>query len=181
MILNSIEHEFFLVNIGLNFFSRYIDPPKLYSLLSVVVINIRRRSPMILEFNVVPLKGWLWTPSFLDPGPQGQPTPIGPYFQTQDGLKLEDLFLKLRGVHSWVKIIEIWQENDATLMPLRFFKSWTQTQVLVNSLDPKLCSQPIRSLNFKVSLVLDPSVNLPLTNVQHVSKFHMGILQHDWL
>ena len=56
---------------------------------------------------------------------------------------------------------EIWWKSDATLAPLHFFC----TLVLDRSGDDvglKFCSGQIGSLDFGVSLVLDPSVDPPL-------------------
>ena len=41
------------------------------------------------------------------------------------GPRLEDWFLKLGGVFSWLGTMEIWWESDATVAPLHFFIPWT--------------------------------------------------------
>ena len=91
-------------------------------------------------------------------GKSGSTTPLhGPYFQTHDW------FLKLGGAFSWVRTSEIWQESDATLAPLHSFIPWTWTWTLVQTpCDQFFCSQSIGSLDFGVSVVLDPKVNPPL-------------------
>ena len=50
-------------------------------------------------------------------------------FGLKIGPKLEDWFLKLGEVLSWVGTSKILQESDATLMPLHFFISRTKTLV----------------------------------------------------
>ena len=60
-----------------------------------------------------------------------------------------------------MRTIEIWRECDATLVPCcHFFVCHTvNSNPNVNSFGPKFGSSP--SLDFRVSLVLDPSVNSP--------------------
>ena len=97
----------------------------------------------------------------LHPSNLGSKTPLNrPYFQLEIGHKLEDWFLTL-GVFSRSGTTEIWQESHARLKPLCFLIPWTPI-FSVNSLGPKHCYQPIRSLikpRFGVPLVLDHSVN----------------------
>ena len=79
------------------------------------------------------------------------------------GLKLQyqsqDLFSYYEDFLFWMWVVQVSRKNDVTLAPLCF--SYLGSGSQCNSLGPRFCSQPIRSINFGVSLVLGPSVNPP--------------------
>ena len=85
-------------------------------------------------------------------------------FGLKAGPNLEDWSLKLGGgVFSWVGMAEMWWESDATLAPVYFFIPWDlDPDPRVNSLGASFFYGAIGSLDFGVSFVLDPSLNLPL-------------------
>ena len=70
---------------------------------------------------------------------------------------LKSSFLKPRGVSSWVWTDDIWQESDIALAPL-YFICTLNVDTIIKSLDPKNFTWLIGSLDFGLSLVLEPSV-----------------------
>ena len=75
-------------------------------------------------------------------------------FGLEIGSKLEEWFLKL-GVISCARTPEIWWKSDTTSAMSVFHT--LDSLLSVNSLGLKFWCQPIVSLDFGVSLVLDPS------------------------
>jgi hypothetical protein len=74
---------------------------------------------------------------------------------------LKSSFLKPWRVSSWVWTADILQESGFTLAPL-YFICTLDVDPSVNSLDPKKFAWLIGSLDFGLSLVLEPSVGLCL-------------------
>ena len=72
---------------------------------------------------------------------------------------------------------EIWQESSATLVQL----CTLNLDPSANSFGPYFCTQPIGSLDFEGSLVLDSSVNIPTPRaLVKVTKNHI-IVEMKWL
>ena len=98
---------------------------------------------------------------------------LGPKHRLMDRtFKLKTGFLELWGVKSWDEggggwydLAEKWCRISAT----SFFFHALIPNLRVNSFGPKFCSWPIGSLDFWVSLVLDPSVNPPLTLISYAT------------
>ena len=74
--------------------------------------------------------------------------------------KLENIFLKLGRWFSQVGTPTSWQENDITFVSLHVLNLEPYPSV-DSFLWVVICFQPIKSLDLKVSLVLDPKINVP--------------------
>ena len=72
----------------------------------------------------------------------------------------------------WTTLLS-WRENGATIKPLQMLL-WTR-KPNVNSLGPSFISRPIGVLGFRVSLVLDPSVNSPFYFTLDLTRAWPGI------
>lgn len=94
-------------------------------------------------------------------------------FGLQVGLELGDWFLNLGGRSVFLRVgtAESWQESDATIAPLHFFRT-LDPYSSITSLGPKLHFWPTPPFNFGVSLTLNPTIDPPYIYILHVSRMN---------